>query len=154
VPVVVRRARPEEAGELTRIAHAAKRHWRYPEEWIAAWRADLTVAPERCASEPVWCACSGERVLGFYVLSLDEPGEASLEHMWVDPPNMGAGVGATLFRHAVATATELGACTLEIASDPNAEGFYLRMGAKRAGEVPSLPAGRTLPVLVVALRRA
>lgn len=148
----MRRARPEDAPELTRIAHAAKRHWDYPEEWIAAWRADLTVRPDQCATAPVHCACRGGQVLGFYALSVEE-GEASLEHMWVDPPHMGAGVGALLFRHAREEAARLGARTLEIVSDPNAEGFYLRMGAARRGEAPSVPAGRVLPVLLVDLTR-
>jgi len=146
----VRRAEPAEAAELTRIAHAAKRHWRYPEEWIAAWRADLTVTPDACASGMVWCACDGERVLGFHALS-SEDGVASLEHLWVDPPHIGTGVGATLFRHALRVAAADGARALEIASDPNAEGFYRRMGARRVGATPSLPPGRSLPVLIVDL---
>jgi hypothetical protein len=42
---------------------------------------------------------------------------------------------------------------LLIQSDPFAEGFYLRLGADRIGEVPSqaLP-GRVLPLLVYPLR--
>jgi hypothetical protein len=32
------RAKPEDAETLTEIAHAAKRHWDYPERWIEAWR--------------------------------------------------------------------------------------------------------------------
>ena len=40
---------------------------------------------------------------------------------------------------------------LRIVSDPNAEAFYLRKGAIRAGLVDSLPAGRQLPLLSLAL---
>src|SRR5207302_7733682 len=39
--------------------------------------------------------------------------------------------------------------SLEIASDPNAQGFYRRMGARPVGFVPSRPRGRRLPLLVV-----
>mgnify|MGYP001599681049 FL=1 len=28
------RALPSDAYTLTRVAHAAKRHWKYPEDWI------------------------------------------------------------------------------------------------------------------------
>ena len=38
----VRRAMPDEAEALTEIAHAAKRHWGYPENWIERWKANLT----------------------------------------------------------------------------------------------------------------
>lgn len=30
---MIRRAVPTDASALTAVAHAAKRHWRYPEEW-------------------------------------------------------------------------------------------------------------------------
>ncbi len=42
-----------------------------------------------------------------------------------------------------------GGATLRIASDPNAEGFYLKMGARRVGETPSQPEGRALPLLLL-----
>ena len=42
VNVHLRRANPDEAGVLTEIAHAAKRHWSYPESWIEYWREDVT----------------------------------------------------------------------------------------------------------------
>ena len=54
--VAIRAARPDDAEALTRLAHAAKRHWRYPEEWIALWRPGLTVTPEFIATHPVYCA--------------------------------------------------------------------------------------------------
>jgi ribosomal protein S18 acetylase RimI-like enzyme len=62
---------------------------------------------------------------------------------------MGAGIGARLLREAIEAIAAAGGGTLEIASDPNAEGFYLRMGAIRVGSLPSWPAGRRLPLLVV-----
>src|SRR5438034_25922 len=63
-------------------------------------------------------------------------------------------VGARMFEHAVATLRADSARVLRIASDPYAEGFYLRMGARRVGEWPSTPSGRTLPLLVWEVRPA
>ena len=76
-----------------------------------------------------------------------------LEHLWVLPAWIGTGLGRTLFEHAVRRAQELGAMTVTIESDPNAEGFYRRMGARRRGEnVYELEGGeRVLPVMVVEL---
>ena len=50
-------------------------------------------------------------------------------------------------------AHELGARTVTIQSDPNAEGFYQKMGARRAGEnVYELEdKERVLPLMVVEL---
>jgi GNAT superfamily N-acetyltransferase len=69
--------------------------------------------------------------------------------MWVDPAHLGAGLGAHLLRHATDVVRSLGGTSLAIASDPNAEGFYRRMGARRVGSVPSTPTGRELPLLVI-----
>ena len=56
-----------------------------------------------------------------------------LLHLWVLPEAMGRGVGRSLFRHALERARILGFRELEIESDPNAEGFYRRIGAHRVG---------------------
>ena len=149
----IRRARPDEAAHLTGIAHAAKRHWGYPEPWIRRWRADLTITASFIRRHPVYCAVANRRVVGFYALSRRRT-EFELEHMWVDPALMGRGIGKRLFTHALATARAAGGASLCIASDPNAEGFYLRLGARRVGAVPSSPQGRELPVLVLALHAA
>jgi len=147
--VTIRRARPGDARELTALAHAAKRHWRYPARWIRRWRSDLTVTAAFVARHPVYCALRDGEVLGFYALSrARDAGELELEHMWVRPDLVRAGVGRALFAHLVRRMRTLRATRLRIVSDPNAEGFYRRMGAVRVGAAPSLPRGRRLPVLV------
>ena len=66
------------------------------------------MTPRFVQHHPVYCAVRGAHVLGFYALS---------------------GVGARMFDHAVATLRADDAHVLRIASDPYAEGFYLRMRA-------------------------
>src|SRR5437660_964351 len=67
--VVIRRALPADARALTRVAHTAKRHWKYPEDWIRRWRDALTVTRRFVEHHPVYCVVHGARVLGFYGLS-------------------------------------------------------------------------------------
>lgn len=149
-PIDILAARPTDAQRLTAIAYAAKRHWGYPEDLISLWQADLTVLPQFIADCPVFCAVRGAEIFGFYALS--RQGEVfELEHLWVDPQHMGTGVGTLLFEHAVRTVRSMRGSVLNIASDPHAEGFYLRMGAIRVGEVPSKPEGRTLPLLTLVI---
>jgi GNAT superfamily N-acetyltransferase len=147
VDVVVRRALASEAPVLTRVAHASKRHWKYPQAWIARWRDALTVTPAFVERHPVRCAVRDGRMLGFYAIS-GAGAVRELEHFWVLPAHMGRGVGARLFADAVAALRADGARQLRIASDPFAVGFYRRMGARLVGEFPSTPRGRTLPLLV------
>lgn len=146
--VVIRRALPSDAPALTRVAHAAKRHWKYPDGWIRLWREALTVTPEFLTRHPVGCAVRGASLAGFYALSGAGPAR-ELEHLWVLPAHIGRGVGARLLGHAVAMLRADGARELRIASDPHAVGFYLAMGARRVGEVASTPRGRMLPLLVL-----
>ena len=151
--VAIRRAGRCDAKRLTDIAHAAKRHWAYPERWIRLWRAALTVDAAFIARHPVYCAVRGRDVIGFYALSCDGR-RFELEHMWVDPAHVGGGVGTKLFRHALRTVRVRRGTSLDIAADPNAVGFYRRLGADRVGRVSSTPRGRTLPLLRVRLRAA
>jgi GNAT superfamily N-acetyltransferase len=148
VTVVIRRARADDAPALTRIAHAAKRHWRYPDAWIRLWAADLTVTPGFVRRHPTWCAVRGGRVVGFYAVS-GRGATRELEHMWVDPRRIGDGIGRALFAHCEDRLRRMGVARLDIASDPNAEGFYRRLGARRVGDVPARPDGRTLPLLAL-----
>lgn len=145
----IRRALAADAPRLTAIAHAAKRHWGYDEQLIALWQADLTLTGADVADGLVYCAERNGEVLGFHALSRDGT-TFELEHLWIDPPHMGRGHGARLFAHALATARAAGGTELRIASDPNAAGFYRRCGARRLGDVPGTPPGRSLPLLVVA----
>jgi GNAT superfamily N-acetyltransferase len=145
--VTIRPALPSDAAALTRIAWAAKRHWDYPEEWLALWAADLTVSADFIRAHPVHCAIRDGEIAGFYALS-NEGTEFEVEHMWVDPPHIGGGIGRQLFRHAVETARSSGGHVLRIVSDPNADGFYRTMGARPSGRIPAVPQGRTLPVLL------
>lgn len=148
--VNIRRAATEDAATLTRIAHDAKRHWGYPEHWIAHWQDDLTISPDFVAANQIYVAESEGDLVGFYALIIKKE-KAELDHMWVAPAHIGSGVGKELFLHAMQTATGQSINAVEILSDPNAAGFYRKMGAHQVGEATSEIDGqsRTLPRLIV-----
>jgi N-acetylglutamate synthase-like GNAT family acetyltransferase len=152
VNIQIRRARPDDAETLTRIAHAAKRHWGYPEHWIEHWKPDLTITPDFISTNEVFLAVVDEEIIGCCALVLSES-FAELEHMWIKPEYIGAGVGRALFLHAKERAAGLKVRELELSADPNAEGFYKRMGAIRIGDVRSEIDGqpRLLPRMKVGL---
>jgi GNAT superfamily N-acetyltransferase len=149
------RAQPQEAESLTAIAHAAKRHWGYPERWIESWRDILTMRPEFIAANVAYSAMEEGRAVGFYLLTTESDG-IHLDHLWIVPPAMGRGIGRALFEHAAGQARLLGHKTLKIEADPNAEGFYARMGARRVGEAVTEIEGRRreLPLLLYELGSA
>ncbi len=83
----------------------------------------------------------------FYAMVVT-PDTADLDHLWVDPRFIGRGVGRQLFEHAVRTAREAEITSFTIESDPNAEGFYRRMGAVAIGQTVTEIEGqkRVLPI--------
>jgi len=142
------RATPEDADALTEVAFAAKRHWNYPERWIEAWRDILTMRPESIAANVAYAAIENGRAVGFYLLTTEADG-IHLDHLWILPEAMRRGIGRSLFEHAVEQSRNLGFRLIKIEADPNAEGFYQRMGATRVGvnvtEIDGRP--RELPLL-------
>ena len=139
---------PEDAPVLTQIALAAKRYWGYPERWIEIWTPQLTFNPENFESNASWAAVEDGKPVAFYTL-LEANEIASIENLWVLPEFMGKGVGRRLFLHAVETARRRGYKSLKLEADPNAVGFYERMGMHRTGERRSEVDGqpRILPIM-------
>ena len=147
---MIRRAAVEEAAVLTSIALEAKRYWGYPEHWIKHWEADLTISPEFIRDNHVYVHDENGEIRGFYALCVDG-NKADLEHMWVTPAAIGTGIGKELFLDAMERAAKLSVSAVEISSDPNAAGFYRRMGARQIGEVDAPVDGqpRKLPRLKI-----
>lgn len=155
MPVAIRPCRPGDAPALTRLAHAAKRHWGYPDALIALWAPALTFTRAFLASASAYAAVEDGRLVGVCAIA-GRGRRRELEHMWVLPERIGRGIGRRLLGHAIRRELARGTRRLRIAADPNAEGFYRRLGARLVGAVPSMPAGRTLPLLELELtaRRA
>ena len=114
------------------------------------WQADLTITPDFIANNQVFVAEQQGDLLGFYALVVCD-GKAVLDHMWVTPEHIGTGVGKELFIHAMRSAQKHNVTEVGIVSDPNAEGFYKKMGAHQVGETRSEIHGqrRSLPRLTI-----
>jgi GNAT superfamily N-acetyltransferase len=147
---IIRRSSPEEASALTQIALSAKQYWGYPEHWIKHWEQDLTISEDFIRNNQVYVAEDNGEICGFYALSVDGS-KAELEHMWVAPAYIGTGVGKELFLDAMNRSTALNVKQISITSDPNAVGFYARMGATQVGELDSEVDGipRKLPLMSI-----
>ena len=147
---MIRPASVDEAAVLTTIALEAKRYWGYPEHWIKHWEKDLTISPEFISDNHVFVAEADGEIRGFYALCVSGA-KAELEHMWVTPASIGTGIGKELFLDAMERAAALDVRDVQITSDPNAAGFYKRMGATQVGETDAPIDGqqRKLPRLKI-----
>jgi ribosomal protein S18 acetylase RimI-like enzyme len=150
--IQIRPVDPKEADTLTQIALAAKQHWGYPHHWMEIWTPQLTFAADYFEANESWVATDDEGPIAFYTL-LDHDGIAWIENLWVMPEFIGLGIGKQLFRHALATARERGYKTLQLEADPNAIGFYEKMGMHKIHEHRSEVDGqpRFLPIMEMEL---
>jgi N-acetylglutamate synthase-like GNAT family acetyltransferase len=147
---MIRRATVDDTTTLTKIAHDAKRYWGYPEHWIKHWESELTISSDFVNENEVYVMAGDDEVRGFYALVVRDD-KAELEHLWVAPEHIGTGVGKELFVHAMQRAAGRDVSEVEISADPNAEGFYKKMGAHRIGDVQADMDNkpRTVPRMVV-----
>jgi GNAT superfamily N-acetyltransferase len=152
----VRRAVPSESQALSELAVAAKGFWGYPAAQLAAWASDLRISPESIISEPTFVAEVERRIAGVVQLSTKRV-PWSIEHLWVLPSAARRGIGGQLVRHVIQYVHERGQRELLIDSDPEAEGFYIRLGARKVGEVAAPiegQPGRVRPQFVVSTENA
>lgn len=143
----IRPARADEAELLTDLSLRSKALWGYDASFLARCRAVMRVKAGNIESRPHYVAEIDGRVVGFYGFEPEAEG-VGLDYLFIDNDFVGRGIGRTVWEHAVATARRLGHPVMIVVSDPNAEGFYLRMGCRRVGTRPSdLENGRQLPLL-------
>jgi GNAT superfamily N-acetyltransferase len=147
--VLIRRGHAAEGARLKEIAIASKAHWGYGLERVREWADRGDFDADTLAQLALFVAEAGGRTVAW--ASLEPRGETAwLADLWVEPDWIGRGVGSDLFRRAAEHAREIGARIMEWEAEPNALGFYDKMGARHlrdsAGEW-----GRTLSVMGVAL---
>ncbi|HMC78026.1 MAG TPA: GNAT family N-acetyltransferase [Vicinamibacterales bacterium] len=147
-PMLIRAATADDADALTDLAHRAKAHWGYPASWMREWDPQLTIIPGYLEAHDVWVAERDGAIVGMCALE-DRGSRWSLEHVWVEPSAHRGGIGRALVMQALGEARRRHSGVVELLADPYATGFYERLGARRAGDVPAPMPGarrRTLPM--------
>jgi ribosomal protein S18 acetylase RimI-like enzyme len=133
---VIRDALPDEAFALEAL------HRRSSDVW-EEYRAPLAANPD--AIEPPHQATAEGRVrvavdasqrrLGFSVVLPVVDGRCELDDLFVEPESMGLGIGRLLVDDVASRAAAMGASSVDVIANPNALGFYERVGFRATGEV-------------------
>ncbi|MEQ1759266.1 MAG: GNAT family N-acetyltransferase [Vicinamibacterales bacterium] len=147
--IVYRLGGPLDAEAASRLAQRAKANWGYPSEWLLIWREALTIKAEYLERHWSVVAVDHEALVGICVLEAHHD-KAEIGHLWISPEHQRRGIGRTLIHRALRTAQMNGYTQVRVESDPFAEAFYVRLGARRVGSVSAPMPGmdqRELPVL-------
>lgn len=150
----IRRAGPGDAQALSSLAFRSKAHWGYDLDFMKRSKAELTYSAEDIEAPRFrfhLCELDGSPV-AFYALELLGDGRAELDALFVKPEHIGKGIGKYLVEHVRSECRLLDVQQVTIQGDPNAEDFYLSIGAVAAGyrESASIP-GRFLPVFTLSV---
>jgi predicted N-acetyltransferase YhbS len=150
---LIRPAQSGEAATLTELCLRAKAYWGYDQAFMAAAAGPLRIREAQIGFGRVLTALEhGQKAAAACgvaaIVPLRRRGWIELSHLFVAPERFRLGIGRALFRAAIDLAAQQGARHLSILSDPNATGFYERLGARRCGESASgVVPGRMLPLL-------
>jgi GNAT superfamily N-acetyltransferase len=148
--ITLRPALVDEADALSALTRRSKQSHGYSDEFMDRFmsQGDMVITPESIAKNPVMVAELDGRVAGFaHLKPIDQPDAVCLEDLFIEPDAQGRGVGRVLFDWALAEAARRGFAWLEWESDPNAAGFYEKLGAEKIGESKStVIEGRVLPL--------
>lgn len=140
------KAVPQQTKMLRHIARMSKQHWGYNADYMKVWNYDETLTPQFIADNPVYCAMIDNNIAGFYGFDL-RAAPVDLRHFWVAPNNVGMGVGKLMLSHAIEYLASSKVDLFQVVVEPNAEGFYLRMGAVKVGSKSMPELGQTFPVM-------
>lgn len=143
---IVTRAHPADAEQLTKISHAAKRHWRYPEEWIALWKEALTITPTYIRDNHVYKLLIDDNITAGFCSVEENTVYNEITHLWLLPLYIGQGFGKKLLQETLQRVAPRNV-PFRVEADPYAEGFYHSQGFRTIDTVESIPVGRVLPVM-------
>jgi len=152
----IRQAQDIDSKQLTDISFAAKKHWKYPDNYYDLWRDELTITKEYINQNIVFKALYQDIVIGFYSIIENDAdfyaGETFvkkgfwLEHLFIKPEFHKQGIGMLLINHAKQVSKDMGISDLLIFVDPYAKGFYDKVGADYLYDSKSSIPGRIIPV--------
>ncbi|HEY6485378.1 MAG TPA: GNAT family N-acetyltransferase [Candidatus Cybelea sp.] len=139
---------------MTNLALRSKRAWGYDSAFMQRVMPDMIVHSQYLADEYGLVAEDAGVVVGYAIVRVDNQ-LAFLRDLFVEPDHFRRKVGKALFDEAVRWARKQGATSIRLGGDPNAVGFYKRMGMHQIGTERSIAGnGRSLPIMEMDIRIA
>lgn len=148
--LTLKRPEIEDLPRMNALIVASKQSWGYSATEMALWLNDIQATAADLHNKEYWLAenIAGQLVFVYSIAAISHT-QYTLEDLWVTADLKGRGLGRRAFDHLLANLNEKQAKLLSICADPNAEGFYLSMGAVKVDEQDSAIDNRKLPILQI-----
>jgi N-acetylglutamate synthase-like GNAT family acetyltransferase len=131
------KATPEDSVPLSETAIQSKKYWGYSDELIRSWMPELEITKTYIEKDTVVKIFQESVFIGFFGLSRVDEQTIALDHLWLVPEYIQKGFGKVIFEQIRQEAQAQHYKTITIISDPNANGFYEKMGGKEIERIPS-----------------
>ena len=132
---LIRDARPNEASALEALQRRSSDVWEEYRTQLAENPGAIEPPHQAIADGRVRVAVdTGGRRLGFSVVLPVEDGRCELDDLFVEPDSMRLGVGRLLVDDVATRAAASGASFVDVIANPNALGFYERVGFEMTGQ--------------------
>ncbi|OHT46782.1 GNAT family N-acetyltransferase [Flavobacterium tructae] len=147
----IEKANTTDSEILTQITKKSKAYWGYSAEQIQKWEVNLTISPDYIKEHDVFKLVKDKVIIGYYSYLFEDEKNVKMDNLFILPEYIGKGFGKYLFLDFLNRMKEVEIQTIQLDSEPNAEGFYLKMGFVKIGAFETSIKDRFMPIMKMKL---
>lgn len=144
----------EDSELLSETAIMSKKFWGYTDEMIQLWKTDLEITNTYILKNKVVKVYAGASFIGFFAIKWHADENPEIDHLWLKPENIRQNYGREIFNFVKDSLWSEGFHKATLTAEPNAKGFYEKMGGTVIGKFESKIAGRFLEIYEFRLQPA
>ena len=150
----IRALRIDELDFISALALRSKGYWGYSQDFLDACKDELSITSGQFYNPKFYFRVIEQEttIIGYYAIYCLDSTTYELDALFVEPEYIGQGIGKKLIDDAKTLVMQLGGTKIMLQAEPNAEPFYLKVGAKIIGKKESQSiTGRYLSMLEIDL---
>lgn len=131
--VIFRRAGEEDLISLNQTLRSSKAYWGYDQEFMDAFMEKFGLSEQYLQDNIVYLMSQSSRDIGYFSFIFHEEHSLELDHFFISPEYIGKGFGRKMWEACCEVAQELHVEEFTLWADPEAEGFYSKVGCRKIG---------------------
>lgn len=132
--------------QLTETAHLSKQDWGYSDDDMKLWEDDLRIDEDYIRKNTVIKVYAEEQFIGFFAVIAVDHEILEIDHLWLLPGVKRKGFGSLIFKTILQYGKTNAFKKAILIAEPNAKGFYEKMGGTVQGTFQSKIKDRYLEI--------